>query len=198
MPSTTSFKVLGVAGSTRGNSYSTRALKIALDHAKARGAEVRLLELGKATIPLYNPSLQQSKEIQLAAEDVAWANAFILASPDYHGSMSGTLKNFLDHFFEEFAGKVFGYVVASHEKGLTVMEQMRTAVRQCYGWSMPYGVSVNGEQDFKAGEISNERIAKRIKMMARDLVVYGALVHEQFVRDLGGSDTDTFAARYRV
>jgi NAD(P)H-dependent FMN reductase len=198
MPSTTSFKVLGVAGSTRGQSYSTRALKIALDHAKARGAEVRLLELGKATIPLYNPSLQQSKEIQLAAEDVAWANAFILASPDYHGSMSGTLKNFLDHFFEEFAGKVFGYVVASHEKGLTVMEQMRTAVRQCYGWSMPYGVSVNGEQDFKGGEISNERVAKRIKMMSRDLIVYGALVHEQFVRDLGGLDPDTFAARYRV
>jgi len=28
------------------------------------------------------------------------------------------------------------------------MDQMRTAVRQCYGWSLPYGVSVNGEEDF--------------------------------------------------
>ena len=40
--------------------------------------------------------------------------------------MSGALKNFLDHFYEEFAGKVFGYIVASHEKGLTVMDQMRS------------------------------------------------------------------------
>jgi hypothetical protein len=38
--------------------------------------------------------------------------------------------------------------VASHEKGLTVADQMRTAIRQCYGWSMPYNISVNGEKDF--------------------------------------------------
>jgi NAD(P)H-dependent FMN reductase len=39
---------------------------------------------------------------------VIWADAFVLASPDYHGSMSGVMKNFLDHFWEEFAGKAFG------------------------------------------------------------------------------------------
>jgi len=43
-----------------------------------------------------------------------------------------------------------------YEKGLTVMDQMRTVVRQCYGWTMPYGVSINGEQDFEAkGDIRN-------------------------------------------
>ncbi|HEV8386606.1 MAG TPA: NAD(P)H-dependent oxidoreductase [Nitrososphaera sp.] len=197
MQSTTRFKVLGVAGSTRTNSYSTRALKIALEHAKAQGADVRLLELGKTVIPLYNPSGPESKELHEAAEAVSWADAFILASPDYHGSMSGTLKNFLDYFYEEFAGKVFGYIVASHEKGLTVMEQMRTAVRQCYGWSMPYGVSVHGEMDFKAAEITNDRIAKRMRMMSRDLVVYGNLLRGQFLGDLGSAEADTFAARYR-
>lgn len=197
MQSTTRFKVLGVAGSTRANSYSTRALKIALEHAKAQSADVRLLELGKTVIPLYNPGATESKELEQAGESVSWADAFILASPDYHGSMSGTLKNFLDYFYEEFAGKVFGYIVASHEKGLTVMEQMRTAVRQCYGWSMPYGVSVHGELDFKSSEITNDRIAKRVKMMSRDLVVYGNLLRGQFVRDLGNGEADTFAARYR-
>jgi FMN reductase len=197
MPSTTDFKILGVAGSTRGQSYSTKALNIALGHAKARGAEVRLLDLGRTPIPFYNPNAGESKDLQRASEAVAWADGFILASPDYHGSMSGTLKNFLDHFYEEFAGKVFAYIVASHEKGLTVMDQMRTAVKQCYGWSMPYGVSVNGEQDFKGGEIANERIARRVKMMSRDLVVYGKLVREQFVRDLGSDEPETFAARYR-
>jgi FMN reductase len=198
MPSTTdTFKVLGVAGSTRGQSYSTRALKIALEHAKKQGAEVRLLELGMTELPLYNPNAEASKEVEQAAEAVAWADAFILASPDYHGSISGALKNFLDYFFEEFAGKLFGYIVASHEKGLTVMEQMRTAVRQCYGWSMPYGLSVGGEQDFAGSEISNARLAKRVGMMSRDLVVYGRLLRAQFASDVTGADEDTFAAHYR-
>jgi FMN reductase len=197
MPSTTNFKVLGVAGSTRGQSYSTRALRIALEHAKKQGAEVRLLELGKIALPLYNPNAEASKEVEQAAEHVAWADAFVLATPDYHGSMSGGLKNFLDYFYEEFAGKLFGYIVASHEKGLTVMEQMRTAVRQCYGWSMPYGVSVGGEQDFAGSEISNARLAKRVEMMSRDLVVYGKLLRSQFASDVSGTEPNTFAAHYR-
>ena len=190
----TTFNVLGVAGSTRRGSYSTQALKIALEHAKKQGAEVRLLEI--ANIPLYDPNAPASKEVELVAKAVSWADAFIIASPDYHGSMSGALKNFLDHFYEEFAGKIFGFIVASHEKGLTVMDQMRTAVRQCYGWSLPYGVSVNGPQDFTGGELVNARLSKRMQMMARDLVVYGRLLNSQFLRDLGSSEQDTFAAHY--
>ena len=191
----TTFNVLGVAGSTRRGSYSTQALKIALEHAKKQGVEVRLLEI--ANMPLYDPNAPASKEVELVAKAVSWADAFIIASPDYHGSMSGALKNFLDHFYEEFAGKIFGFIVASHEKGLTVMDQMRTAVRQCYGWSMPYGVSVNGPQDFTGGELVNARLSKRMQMMARDLVVYGRLLNSQFLRDLGSSEQDTFAAHYR-
>ncbi|HXV45305.1 MAG TPA: NAD(P)H-dependent oxidoreductase [Nitrososphaera sp.] len=189
------FNVLGVAGSIRKGSYSAQVLKIALEHAKKHGAEVRLLDISK--MPLYDPNAPASAEVKQASEVVSWVDAIILASPDYHGSMSGALKNFLDHFYEEFAGKLFGYIVASHEKGLTVMDQMRTAVRQCYGWSMPYGVSVNGPQDFSGGEIVSPRLAKRLRMMARDIVVYGRLLNSQFVRDLGSSEQDTFAAHYR-
>lgn len=191
------FNVLGVAGSIRQGSYSTRSLKIALEYAKKQGAEVRLLDLNTVVLPLYDPSAPASKEVEHTTEAIAWADAFILASPDYHGSMSGALKNFLDYFYEEFAGKAFGYIVASHEKGLTVMEQMRTAVRQCYGWSMPYGVSINGPQDLTGDEIRNTRLSNRLRMMARDLVVYGRLLRDQFVRDFGSTEPDTFAAFYR-
>ena len=191
------FNVLGVAGSIRQGSYSTRSLKIALEYAKKQGAEVRLVDLNTVVLPLYDPSAPASKEVEHTTEAIAWADAVILASPDYHGSMSGALKNFLDYFYEEFAGKVFGYIVASHEKGLTVMEQMRTAVRQCYGWSMPYGVSINGPQDFTGDEIRNTRLSNRLRMMARDLVVYGRLLRDQFIRDFGSTEPDTFAAFYR-
>src|SRR5918995_7316464 len=192
------FNVLGVAGSIRQGSYSTRSLKIALEYAKKQGAEVRLVDLNTVVLPLYDPSAPASKEVEHTTEAIAWADAFILASPDYHGSISGALKNFLDYFYEEFAGKVFGYIVASHEKGLTVMEQMRTAVRQCYGWSLPYGISVNGPEDFnEVGEVVNSLLDKRLRMLARDLVVYGKLIRGQFLQDLSSDVIDTFVARYR-
>ncbi|HYL66402.1 MAG TPA: NAD(P)H-dependent oxidoreductase [Nitrosopumilaceae archaeon] len=192
------FKVLGIGSSLRDGSSSTATLRIALDLIKKHGVEARLLDLKQTNLPLYDPNENQSGlELQKVKEDVKWADAFILATPDYHGSMSGTMKNFLDYFWSEFAGKMFGYICASHEKGLTVMDQMRTAVRQCYGWSLPYGISVNGEDDLENGKIVHQRMKSRLEMLARDLVVYGNLIRQQFVNDMKGNFPDTFAARYR-
>lgn len=192
-------RLLAVCGSTRGNSYSGRLAIIALAAAREHGAETRLLELNAIDLPTYNPDKEDMDHggLRVATEAVNWADAFLLASPDYHGSMSGAMKNFLDFYWAEFAGKLFGYAVASHEKGLTVMEHMRTSVRQCYGWSLPYGVSVHGENDFDSSGLSNPQVARRLRMLARDLVVYGALVRGQFQHDLANGVTETFAARYR-
>ena len=93
---------------------------------------------------MYQPDEAADDHVRVVAEAVQWADVFLLGTPDYHGSMSGAIKNFLDYHWAEFAGKLFGYVCASHEKGLTVMDHLRTAVRRCYGWSLPYGVSIHG------------------------------------------------------
>ena len=193
--------ILGVAGSMRKDSHGTKILKIVLNIATSKyEAQTNLLELRKVNMPLYNPDLSIQSDINMkkATEQVNWADAFILVSPEYHGSMSGSLKNFLDYYWEEFAGKTFGYICTSHEKGLTAMDQMRTAVRQCYGWSLPYGISVNGSEDFnEEGEVINNLLNKRLKMLARDLVIYSKLIRGQFLQDLSSDLEDTFAARYR-
>jgi FMN reductase len=190
-------KVLGVGSSLRENASSTTALSIALDFAKKQGADTRLLDLKHTRLPLYDPtSNDYLSEIKKVQDDVNWSDALILSTPDYHGSMSGVMKNFLDYFWAEFAGKTFGYICTSHEKGLTVMDQMRTAVRQCYGWSMPYGVSMSDSEDFINGKIV-PKLESRLDMLARDLVVYGTLIRQQFVSDFNGNSTNTFASRYR-
>ena len=193
-------RIVGVGGSMREGSFTTLAVKMVLDLSKNNyGAETNLVDLRQTNLPIYNPDDSSHNNIQRIGHLLKWADSFILASPDYHGSMSGIMKNFLDHFWEEFAGKTFGYICASHEKGLTVMDQMRTAVRQCYGWSMLYGVSIAGDEDFNdQAEIINISLDKRLKMLARDLVVYGSLIRGQFLQDITDDDiSDTFATRYR-
>jgi NAD(P)H-dependent FMN reductase len=202
--------VLGVAGSMRKGSYSTHALRLVLEEAKKYGSESRLLELREVRLPIYDPNASVSEFYQningnrenvldKVTEAIKWADAFVLASPDYHGSMSGAMKNFLDYFWEEFAGKTFGYVIASHEKGLTVADQMRTSVRQCYGWSMPYNISINGGNDFNsAGNPISSTLANRIKMLARDMVTYGTLIRRQFLQDVMNKEiSNSYASHYR-
>jgi azobenzene reductase len=191
--------VLGVGSSMRQGSYSTTALNMILDMAKGNEAEAKLLDLRQTNLPMLYAAKDDTHEIGQVTELVEWADAYFLATPDYHGSMSGSLKNFLDYFWSEFAGKTFGYIVASHEKGLTVMDQMRTAVRQCYGWSIPYGISINPEDDFNdKKEVINRKLLSRLDMLARDLVVYGKLIRKQFVNDLlQNAPVNTFAAYYK-
>ena len=203
--------VLGVASSMRKGSFSTHALKLVLEEAKKYGAGSQLLELREVRLPIYDPSRSVSEElyqdvsghrenvVDSVTAAINWADAFVLASPDFHGSMSGAMKNFLDYFWQEFAGKTFGYIIASHEKGLTVADQMRTSVRQCYGWSMPYNVSINGADDFdSSGNPINSTLANRIKMLARDLVTYGTLIRRQFLQDVMTKEVShSYASRYR-
>jgi len=191
--------VLGVGSSMRQGSYSTTALNMILDMSKGNEAETMLLDLRQTNLPMLYAAKDDTNEIVQVTKLVEWADAYILATPDYHGSMSGSLKNFLDYFWSEFAGKTFGYIVASHEKGLTVMDQMRTAVRQCYGWSIPYGISINPEEDFDdKRKVINKKLSSRLDMLARDLVVYGKLIRKQFVTDLlQSAPVNTFAAYYK-
>ena len=193
------FKILGISSSMRENSFSAKGLSITLEKIKDYGVETEFLDLRTTILPIFYSTNNEKDEsiISLVTEKVKNSDAFILATPDYHGSMAGSMKNFLDYYWSEFAGKLFGYICASHEKGLTAMDQMRTAVRQCYGWSMPYGISINGEEDFDQNRnIINEKLAERINMLARDITIYGESIITQFKQDLDNEELNTFASHY--
>jgi NAD(P)H-dependent FMN reductase len=195
-----STKILGIAGSLRVNSNSTRGLKLVLQNASTKYfAETSIVDLRQEVLPIFDPSNRSEADqvVMDVTRKIVMADGYLLASPDYHGSMSGAIKNLLDYYWKEFAGKTFGYIVSSHEKGLTVMDQMRTAVRQCYGWSLPYGVSIHGDHDFNnRGEIANNSLILRLEMLARDLVVYSKLLREQFLEDVTNKESFTFAKYY--
>lgn len=187
--SETDLNVLVVSGSNSSESSTKVALLEVANHLQNSGVMVDILDLHTTQLPLLNPETTWGQEYYgPLKERVAKADVFVLGTPDYHGSISGALKNFTDHFWKEFAGKLFGTLVASHEKGLTVHDQLRTIARQCYAWAMPYGVSLQEKADVKEGKIAGDSFAKRLEMFVRDLQVYGRLLAVQRTADLAGTD----------
>ena len=173
-------------------------MAVANEEMSRREATVHVIDLRTTPLPLYSPlSYREAEHFPLIQQLVNEADAYLLSTPDYHGSMSGVLKNFLDHFWHEFAGKMFGIVCASHEKGLTTIDQVRTVVRQCYGWALPYGVSLSEHDVDEKDCVTNERVVSKLRMLGRDLVVYGDLIREQRRLDLEGDETLAFMAKYR-
>jgi NAD(P)H-dependent FMN reductase len=181
--------VLAVVGSLNEASVTRVVLKHLADRLRAAGCTVDVLDLRAPPLPLYDPDTAYDQPGYPALKErVVAADVFILGTPDYHGSVSSAMKNFLDHFWQEFTGKLFCPVVASHEKGLTVIDQLRTVARQCYAWALPYGVSFAEQTDVANGIIVSESFQKRLTMLARDVQVYGGLLARQRRSDLAGTD----------
>jgi NAD(P)H-dependent FMN reductase len=198
---TAEVNLLGVVGSPSSDPVSAALVGTVLAEAKARGAATRLLDLRSAPLPLFDPERPGNGTAAKARELVVWADAFALGTPDYHGAPSGIIKNFMDHFWKEFAGKLFGIVVSSYEKGLTVQDHLRTSVRQCYGWSLPYGIGASPEAVDGGAAVVDAAVRVRLAMMARDLFVYGSLLRGQRLADLAGprqSEVSGFMARMHL
>lgn len=190
-------KVLAVIGSLHQKSVTRQIVRHIAKQLETDGCFVDLLDFEKEPLALYNPDTAHEGPAYAALrERVNHADVILLGTPDYHGSISSATKNFLDHFWREFAGKLFATIVASHEKGLTATDQLRTIARQCYAWSLPYAMSFIEGQDFKDGEIINDTFKKRLEMFIRDTRVYGGVLAHQRATDLKGTDP-CFLARYR-
>ena len=189
--------VLAVIGSLHGDSVTRVVINHAVARLKTEGCAVDVLDLGKEAMLLYNPdSAEEQPGFAALQARVDRADAFLLGTPDYHGCISSALKNFLDHFWHEFTGKLFATIVASHEKGLTVTDQLRTVARQCYAWTLPYGISFADNQDVQNGRIVSDALNQRLDMMIRDVRVYGELLASQRSADLAGAEPG-FLARLR-
>ncbi len=188
---------MAVVGSLKKESVTRIVLQRITDHLSKSGCAVDWLDLGVEKLELFNPDTSRALPWYAALQErVNRADVFVLGTPDYHGAISAVMKNFLDHFWQEFAGKLFVPVVSSHEKGLTAIDQFRTIARQCYAWVLPYSASAAEKEDVARGTIIAKSLEGRLEMMARDARVYGALLARQRAEDLACDDC-TFMARHR-
>jgi NAD(P)H-dependent FMN reductase len=93
-------RILGFAGSLRADSWNKKLVKLALEGARAAGAEVTFLDLRDVALPIYDADIEKNeglpagarklKELMLAHEGL------LIASPEYNSSISGALKNAID------------------------------------------------------------------------------------------------------
>jgi len=189
--------VLAVVGSLQRNSITRVVVHHVADELRQAGCRVDILDFLKEPMAFYNPDtahdLPGYAELQKRVDQ---AYVILLGTPDYHGSLSGAMKKFLDHFWHEFAGKLFVTIVASHEKGLIVTDQLRTVARQCYAWTLPYGVAFTEEIDVKDGKVVSQALEKRLAMLIRDTRVYGQALARQRRTDLQSNEPG-FMARHR-
>jgi FMN reductase len=146
--------IVGLGGTTRTGSTSERALAVALAAAAEAGCETRLFGAGAMPVEPYDPA--RPERTAVAAEFVAAlrrADGVLIATPAYHGGISGLVKNAID-FTEDmreddrpyFDGRAVGcIVVADGAQAMgSTLASLRAIVHALRGWPTPFAVTLNG------------------------------------------------------
>ncbi len=169
-------KIVGIGGSLRPNSYSQIALNLASARVEALGAEMEILDLRTMQLPFCNGEDDYSNypDVERLRSTVKQADGLILATPEYHGSVSGVLKNALDLMdFEQLDGKVTGLIsVLGGQSNSNALNDLRVIMRWVHAWVIPEQIAV-GEawKAFDAdGKILDEKVSQRFDQFAQSLV----------------------------
>ncbi len=151
--------ILGLGGSLRPGSVTTLALRIALAGAQEAGATTELLDLATLPLPLFNGTYSLEEytaeghdAILTLLNAVRKAQGFIFASPTYHNTISGSLKNALDYIEllkddvpPRLEGKVVGLMsvqLGVSGTGNHTITTMLLAARAMRAWVAPTMVAV--------------------------------------------------------
>lgn len=175
-------KVIGLGGSLRPNSSSSRALLIALRFLAAKGHETIPLLLSELRLPGFETCerLEDYPEsVRLLLDSTRTADAVIFSTPVYHGTLSGEIKNAMD-FFEYLAddsppyltGKVVGLISTSGgTPGINAINTMDYVSRALHGWVCPTTVAIPGsyKQFDDEGNLKDEKLNARIRRMTEEL-----------------------------
>ncbi|WP_173934539.1 NAD(P)H-dependent oxidoreductase [Chelativorans sp. Marseille-P2723] len=179
--------VLGLGGTSRGGSSSERAMRVSLARAAEMGAETAVFSGEDMLLPMYSPAeIKRSPAAQRLIGLFRRADGIILASPAYHGTISGLLKNAIDYAEDlrsepriYWDGCAVGCICCAggwQAAGQT-LATLRAIVHSLRGWPTPMGVALNTSLPiFDAkGDLVDETARRQLELVGTQVVEFAMM-----------------------
>lgn len=174
-PDMASPHVLALPGSLRDESYTRKALTIALEAAAESGATTDMVDLRTLDLPVVDADDDDPADAAELARRVREADTILLGTPVYHGSYSSPLKTALDYCgFDEFEDKTVGLLaVAGGGFPVTALDHLRSVCRALNAWVLPHQVALpQASSQFEDGHLTDETLQERVEVLGRRGVQY--------------------------
>lgn len=177
--------VVGIGGTTRAMSSTDRALRVSLNAAEAAGARTFVFDGAfLSRLPHYAPdNPDRNADQRELVGMVRKADGLIVASPGYHGGVSGLVKNALD-LLEDLRddqrsyldGRAVGCIVtaAGWQASASTLAALRSIVHALRGWPTPFGATLNTTDKLfdETGACKDERVATQLATVGRQVVEF--------------------------
>lgn len=170
--------IVGLGGTLSEASSTERALRRALHAAEIRGARTKLFTARELDLPMYAVDRTKRTPQAIALVDaLAAADGVIIATPAYHGGISGLVKNALDYIEDlrddtrpYLDGRAVGCIVCAYgwQATTTTLMSLRSTVHALRGWPTPLGVTINSAQTFfdSAGMPCDDRCDEQLTTLS--------------------------------
>jgi len=192
-------EIVILAGSPRSVSYTRSLARCIGDVLRRDGARVALIDLHETPLPPLNPELRGSARthpdagVATLLRLAAAADAYVLASPTYHNSYAGVLKNALDYLsIHDFRYRPVG-LVGHGGRSTQAVDHLRQVVRGVLGVSIPTQVCTQ-ESDYAAApgdagfyDVVDTDIVERIERFSKELLLFAE--HLRGLRAVAAKDT---------
>jgi FMN reductase len=183
-------RILALGGSTTPLAASERALRIAAASAERDGVTIDFLTSRDLMIPIYDTeSTERGPEQKRLVEALRVCDGLLIATPGYHGSFSGMIKNALDYAEDlrtderpYLDGRAVGIIAVAHgwQTAVGTLNQLRQIVHSLRAWPTPLGCAIND-----AGGLLGADAAQSDLDVVRQLETVGAQV-ARFAHAFGG------------
>jgi FMN reductase len=170
-------RILGLAGSLRPQSVSHDVLSSLARLLGQQGADVHILDPRRLHLPFCSGSHSDEyvgwPDVAVLRQAFLDSQGLLLVTPEYHGSISGILKNVLDLLdFPHLEGKVAGLVsVLGGRANSNALNHLRTSLRWCRAWTIPEQVAIAGSRaGLQAALAVDPELQERLEALAASLV----------------------------
>jgi FMN reductase len=182
--SNVSVKVIGISGSMRSPSATGRAVQLALEGAESHGAITEYIDLSTLDLPFCDGRIEidtYPEQVQEFRRRIREAQGVIIATPEYHNSMTGALKNAIDLcHWDDFSQKMVGVIgVAGGAIGaINAINHIRTVMRGVGAWVVPHQVSIShsGRTFDQSLELLDPALQDRLGRLGRDVTKFARLI----------------------
>ena len=181
--------IVGIGGTIGAVSSTERALRIALDAVEREGFATRLFGgEDMARLPLYDPrATSRTSQEREFVDAVRKASGVIIASPGYHGSLSGVVKNALDLLEETskdarpyLADMPVGLIATAYGWQATgsTIAALRSIVHALRGWPTPFAAAINTQvtQFDDQGGATDPAVVEQLCLIGRQVARFAPLV----------------------
>ncbi|ADU28593.1 NADPH-dependent FMN reductase [Evansella cellulosilytica] len=168
--------IVMINGSMSSDSFTKKLLENVEDRLNKNGQNTTMIDVRELHLEIYDPDAPFPTQLEPVREQLREADGVIVGAPEYHGSYTGAIKNFLDYLgFKEFEQTPIALLTTTGglKAGTNTLNHLRLVFRNLHGIVIPQQFAISNKEaptSLEFDENINARLEAFVNAIQKEVV----------------------------